>query len=256
MPNRLAVVLVALLLASVSVSSAGVVCDGVDDKLTGANESSYDCTNSTCSLSFWINTTAAALRGVAAKETAGGWLLTLTSAGRLEFGLYNASAVAVADRVMTTAINDGAWHHALLVFTTSTTVNATNTIAWYRDGVLNQNAITHPSSTTFYVANNTAVTLCARATTSFIAATIDDIQFWPSDVSAYAPLLAQSRVRSLGLPVTVTTVIPLTDVAHGATANGVAFSDRAGNSNTFTASSTGMIADVAGAGLMRHRGVE
>ena len=70
-----------------------------------------------------------------------GYFIRIMSNGKIRGEIRDAASDAIAQRDSTGSVNDGAFHHVAVVFTTHTTTRDSNTLTLYRDGVLDQVAI-------------------------------------------------------------------------------------------------------------------
>lgn len=228
-----------VLLVSLVISSyAGVTCDGTDDLLTATNESNFDCTNTSCTVSFWMKTTASTSpRYIVSKNGAGtGWQITYLGTGStIQVIIRDSGGGSVASRSGATTVNDGAMHHVGVVLTTSTTVSATNDISIYIDGSLSQGSITRNGN--FYSPNNNDVVLCKNTVGStFWAGSLWDVRIFSGNIGdAAIANLAQSRQMGLPIPYTELGEWPLDACTGGASVDGVVFADRSGGGSTLTA---------------------
>jgi len=108
--------------------------------VTLAAGSNYDFANTTFSVAVWAKYTAGVL--IANGGDVGGWVID-----SLESYMKSSIGSTVFDHTFSPAINDGLLHHIVVIFQTSTTVNADNISYHYTDGSFRT---TSPGAATTY----------------------------------------------------------------------------------------------------------
>jgi hypothetical protein len=166
--------------------------DGTDDAVFGPTDAVFDGPNATFSVMVRFRTTATAVQQwlVAKRNTTinGGWLLRVDGASTASLSARINGAAggnAAARTTVSTTNGDGAWHTLLVVFTTDTVGSpGTNTITMYRDGVLDQGALTSTPDT-YAACPSCRLSLSGSddGLNRFVGA-MDDVRFWSRAISA------------------------------------------------------------------------
>jgi hypothetical protein len=115
--------------------------NGTSGYATVAAAPIYDFANMTFTVSCWVQATTAAHLVARRHSTVavGGWFLRLDAGGTATARLIASNGTNVAQRsTVVTTLLSGAWAHLVVVFTTSTTVSATNDMTLYVNGQVNQ----------------------------------------------------------------------------------------------------------------------
>jgi uncharacterized protein (TIGR02145 family) len=162
----------------------GLKFDGVDDYVNISNPSSFGFADATFSVSFWTKMKSSSgvfLGKDGSGSGTGGWAVDIGS-NKLEFFGKTSGAATAFSRSSSSNVNDDKWHHAVAVFTTSTTVISNNTITIYLDGVLNQGTLTQTST---YAAGNNAMYLGNRGGLDYyLDGYMDDVRIYNRALSA------------------------------------------------------------------------
>lgn len=143
--------------------------------IPAASESSFDFTDSSFTVSGWINSTGNTQHIISKNTNAssGGWIVDISS-NKLRGTIKGTGGASTAVRSSTSNINDGAWHHFAITFTTSTSVGASNTISVYIDGALNQGSLTNDGSVYLPVSQTVEIGRRGGAT-AYLTGTLDEI---------------------------------------------------------------------------------
>lgn len=151
-----------------------------------------------------------------AVDISGGWFIRINS-GPVLARLYGSSFETVAAQTATT-VNDNVWRSAVVVFTTSTTVPANNTVVIYLNGI-SDSTITESPITTGYDSCSTCALTFGRLLdgTGPLLGALDDVRIWNRALSAteamayhtskppgFDGLLLTDTDRVLALPTTPT----------------------------------------------------
>lgn len=157
-----------------------ILFDGVDDVVSVGSSTGLNFTNSTGTISIWMKTSVVSQSGYLISKTmdsTGGWGLAVHTDGTTYFETKNnASGGSAAYRFSNTVVNDNVWHNIVIVFTTSTTVVANNTISLYIDGALAQGTLTQ---SLVYGGNTTKnVELGRRYQGNYYSGYIANVQIW------------------------------------------------------------------------------
>lgn len=105
--------------------------------------SGFDFSNTSFTVSVWVKTTSTSAAVIFAKGgTTGGWGLRYNTDGTVTAFTKNGSSSDATTRSTTSSIKDGKWHNIKLLFTTNTSVIASNNIQIYLDSILNQGTLT------------------------------------------------------------------------------------------------------------------
>ena len=157
-----------------------ILFDGVDDVVSVGSSTGLNFTNSTGTISIWMKTSVVSQSGYLISknmDSTGGWGLAVHTDGTTYFETKNnASGGSAAYRFSNTVVNDNVWHNIVIVFTTSTTVVANNTISLYIDGALAQGTLTQ----SLVYGGNTAkgVELGRRYQGNYYSGYIANVQIW------------------------------------------------------------------------------
>jgi hypothetical protein len=145
---------------------------------------SYAFPNTTFTVSSWIKTTTNVGSFILTKDdggTAVGWGIGVNSAGNFSVNSKGNGGTIASSRVSTVTVNDNKWHHVVAVFTTNTSVQASNDVTLYVDGVLNEGSLTN---STTYVAPTLPVTIGERSSGNLFSGAIDDVRIYNRALSA------------------------------------------------------------------------
>jgi Concanavalin A-like lectin/glucanases superfamily len=124
----------------------------------------------------------------ASGSPAGGYLVRIMTAGTLAANIRDGSDVKIAERVSTSSVlYDGGRHTVTVVFTTNTTTAASNDVAIYLDGKLDQGARTGTSSNGYTPCPSCAFNIGASADLSagqFLNGSLNNLQIYSRGLSA------------------------------------------------------------------------
>ena len=243
---------------------AGVLCDGTDDVVTLSNESLLDCTDTTCSFSFWLRSSSTTNdRQVIQKEDAGGFV-------GWEIYLYAPSGTNLPLRVKvrdtggnaatqwngTVTLNNNVWHHVVILMTTDTNMTGgnSNDVTVYIDGVRDVGSQTHTGVA--YAPTKQAVLWCRDVTHStYWSGRLEDVRVFSGALSvAEIGALYGSRQRQRVIPRAEQVSFPLDRCADTASLNGVVFRD-VSQGSTATPSATALTCDTTTARLLPKGGL-
>lgn len=117
------------------VGQAAVLFDGTSGYVDMGNVSALKCTGA-FSLEAWFSTTSAAFRELVAQAdetgTTGGYVLRLTSGGKIRFILVSSTGVSLFSVTTTLSYNDGNLHHVAATWDGTTNANG---VTIYIDGL-------------------------------------------------------------------------------------------------------------------------
>lgn len=149
---------------SFSGSNGGsIALDGINDYVDIANQAAFNFANTTFTVSMWVKTVSVATQLVISKGyLTDGWAWAVASTGIVSVDTKNNAAGASAcSRDSIKVINDGIWHNVVVIYTTNTTVVASNDIQIYIDGAVSQGTV---SKTLTYSSSTSNVNLGRRST--------------------------------------------------------------------------------------------
>ncbi len=241
--RRLCGALLLVALCIMSPSYAFVTLDGVDDYIDLGTSTLYQFPNTSFTVTGWFQTSLSSGSGylVCKRDQFtdfGGWFVRVNGAtGTITARIVNSANTVAAERTTTTTtLNNGTWRHFAVVFTTNTTTLASNDVALYIDGALDQGSRTD-SGAGAYQTNNRALLFGALSdlTAGFHSGSLDDIRLYPTALSAEnVARIASSRNKYDRVTLAVTGYWPLDDCAEGVSGDGVTFHDRGGSATNGT----------------------
>lgn len=210
----------------------GVDLDGVDDYLDMTTSTAYQCANTSCTFTgyFWANNDDGYVFARRVLSGAGGgYFLRVNNAGTATARILDSGNAPAFERTTATStLKDGLRHCFVVVFTTSTTVPASNQITLYIDGVVDHGASDSVGSSYTPTSNKlVAGALSDLESTSWLKGGVDDLRIWAGAFSAEnAARYCASKVHYFSLPMASISYWPLDTCAEGASAGGLSFPDR------------------------------
>jgi Concanavalin A-like lectin/glucanases superfamily len=192
--------------------------DGVDDYVLIGDLPMYDFPDSTFSVEVSFRATAQGY--LVARRTAasggGGWFLRLDSPGILTARIVTASnTVAANNSTVTATLTNGAWYHAIVVFTTNTISSSSNVVTIYLNGVVDQGTPTPPADV--YTPCNGGANcpvvfgvISDQGPGTWLTGSIDQVRIWnrPLSDGEIAALYAQWQRGDASLVSLPPTVMP------------------------------------------------
>lgn len=181
---------------SSAVRGTGMTFDGTNYLCTGttgtcANNSNVDITNTVFSLGFWIKTSSNTKVLVDKQVTAGssaGYEVQITAAGLIQSTATDGTTAINA--TSTKAINDGLWHHVVMVenrLISGSACNAANnscTVTNYIDGIQDGQSAANTSQTGSMTNATQLALMATSAGATFTTGSMDEFFFTGSVLSA------------------------------------------------------------------------
>jgi parallel beta-helix repeat protein len=159
--------------------------DAVDDYVVGSS-SPFDFENTSFSVTAWFNTTGDKQNIVSEGGYLGGWILNAGGSGhegRIKVTLKRAGSTNDAyTAIVTTAYNDGNWHHVGAVISTDTSSYLGNGADIYIDGSLV--SVTEAQLYAYGAASDPWKIGTTEAQTSYFKGQIDDVRIYDRALSA------------------------------------------------------------------------
>jgi Concanavalin A-like lectin/glucanases superfamily len=159
--------------------------DGVDDYVLIGDLPAYDFLNTRFSVEVSAQATAGnylvAKRQSVIGVQGGGWFVRLDGGGTLTARVIDTNNGSAGNRTTnTTTLTNGAWFHAVVVFTTDTTTLANNDVALYVNGVQDQGARTDSAfgPTGSCVCPLVFGVISDLAAGSWLTGAIDQVRIW------------------------------------------------------------------------------
>jgi hypothetical protein len=185
-------------------SGGALSFDGIDDYIEVPNSASLNI-SSALTVEMWIKTSSTANAVLIEKSSDntnyGLQLLASPNAGKVRF--FISPDATTGQLTSNTAVNDGQWHHIAATFN-----DATNTMALYIDGVLDNSSNTKTASVTL---NTQPLMIGARSGTLAFAGQIDEIRIWSRELCASEVL----NNKSCELPAGQNGLVAIYDLNQG-----------------------------------------
>jgi len=206
--------------------------DGSNDYVDTGLTSNTTFSNATFSVEGWFKTSLTTLEGIMGKTTGSsdaGFAIIITSNKFSLLFRQSGTGNTVVTRLSSSSVNDGVWHHFVVIATEDETTLANNVINIYIDGVLNQGALTQ---TALPASSATSVKIGVRGDSlSYFSGLIDDVRIYSRALSVDEVLASYK-----GQTVDSTGLVGWWKMDEG---TGTTTADSSGNGNTGTLQPTG-----------------
>jgi Concanavalin A-like lectin/glucanases superfamily len=158
---------------------------GTDDSVLIGTDAAFQFSNTTFTVVGWFRATSCpgSCYIVSRRQTGvGAWFVRVNSTGELNARADGAGATAIDRQTVSTAMIDGNWKRFAVVFTTNTTVAASNDATIYVNGALDQG--TNGGTSTYAPGGNLAFGAFYDGSTGYLIGAMQDIRFYSRGWSA------------------------------------------------------------------------
>ena len=166
----------------------GLSFNGTSQYVSSSTKTPFNFADQSFTISAWVKETAGGAI-IGADGATGGWYFSV-ALNSMSIVLKNAGSSILNGSKSATGVGNGNWHHVIAIITTSTTVNANNTVAFYMDGIPLGTAT---GATGTYAVPTVNMSIGARnnggASPQLYSGTLDDIRVYnaaltPSNIMA------------------------------------------------------------------------